>query len=240
MHDFDDEQTLAEEEEMAIAGGEDPQNELNSLQKVSCVLLLVVLLVFVLMFWNFNLQESDMPLEELLALYGYNGKGGRDDKGRGDGDDTENNDEDDGEEDEDEYVPVEQMEEDGEEENDDEESLESTSSCSMATAATNKKILVSEEIQSDTEPKVKIGATTKSHSDLHLLYTSEEGNIPETRLLRSSGATGTVISDEDVDEEDDVDYAPGEDEWRKVSHNPRISEESLTMTDFYFIANRQS
>ena len=35
VHDFDDEQTLAEEEAMAIAGGEDPENELNSLQKVS-------------------------------------------------------------------------------------------------------------------------------------------------------------------------------------------------------------
>merc|ERR1712071_378897 len=53
VHDFDDEQTLAEEEAMAIAGGEDPENELNSLQK-----------------------ESDMPIEELLALYGCNDKGG--------------------------------------------------------------------------------------------------------------------------------------------------------------------
>lgn len=35
IHDFDDEHTLAEEEAMAIAGGEDPENELNSLQKVS-------------------------------------------------------------------------------------------------------------------------------------------------------------------------------------------------------------
>ena len=34
VHEYDDEQTLAEEEEMAIAGGEDPQCELNSLQKV--------------------------------------------------------------------------------------------------------------------------------------------------------------------------------------------------------------
>ena len=35
IHDFDDEHTLAEEEAMAIAGGEDPENELDSLQKVS-------------------------------------------------------------------------------------------------------------------------------------------------------------------------------------------------------------
>lgn len=34
VHDFDDEQTLAEEEAIASAGGEDPQNELNNLQKV--------------------------------------------------------------------------------------------------------------------------------------------------------------------------------------------------------------
>ncbi len=34
VHDYDDEQTLAEEEAIAIADGEDPQNELNSLQKV--------------------------------------------------------------------------------------------------------------------------------------------------------------------------------------------------------------
>merc|ERR1711911_449513 len=53
IHDFDDEHTLAEEEAMAMAGGEDPENELNSLQK-----------------------ESDMPIEELLALYGCNDKGG--------------------------------------------------------------------------------------------------------------------------------------------------------------------
>ena len=35
VHDFDDEQTLAEEEALAIAGGEDPQNELNDLKEVS-------------------------------------------------------------------------------------------------------------------------------------------------------------------------------------------------------------
>lgn len=35
VHDFDDEQTLAEEEALAMEGGEDPQNELNDLQKAS-------------------------------------------------------------------------------------------------------------------------------------------------------------------------------------------------------------
>jgi hypothetical protein len=42
VHDYDDEQTLAEEEALAIAGGEDPQNELNSLQKVILLLLCLI------------------------------------------------------------------------------------------------------------------------------------------------------------------------------------------------------
>ena len=49
VHDFDDEQTLAEEEAIAIAGGEDPQNELNNLQKVSI--------------WN-SLWINDLPAAE--------------------------------------------------------------------------------------------------------------------------------------------------------------------------------
>lgn len=46
VNDFDDEGTLEEEEALAAQGGEDPSAELSSLQK-----------------------ESDMPIEELLALY---------------------------------------------------------------------------------------------------------------------------------------------------------------------------
>ncbi|XP_071440194.1 mesoderm induction early response protein 1-like [Hetaerina americana] len=46
VNDFDDERTLDEEE--ALEGSEDPQAELSNLQK-----------------------EGDMPLEELLAMYGY-------------------------------------------------------------------------------------------------------------------------------------------------------------------------
>lgn len=49
VNDFDDEQTLEEEE--ALAAGEDTAEEIDSLQK-----------------------EGDMPLEELLALYGYGNK----------------------------------------------------------------------------------------------------------------------------------------------------------------------
>jgi hypothetical protein len=46
VNDFDDERTLDEEE--ALEGSEDPQTELSNLQK-----------------------EGDMPLEDLLAMYGY-------------------------------------------------------------------------------------------------------------------------------------------------------------------------
>ncbi|XP_004929444.1 mesoderm induction early response protein 1 [Bombyx mandarina] len=48
VNDFDDERTLDEEEALAAGEQQDPKAELNSLQK-----------------------EGDMPLEELLALYGY-------------------------------------------------------------------------------------------------------------------------------------------------------------------------
>lgn len=49
VNDFDDERTLDEEEALAAGERQDPKAELNSLQR-----------------------EGDMPLEELLALYGYN------------------------------------------------------------------------------------------------------------------------------------------------------------------------
>jgi len=50
VNDFDDEQTLAEEE--ALAANENPADELNDLQK-----------------------ESEMPIEELMKLYGYGSAG---------------------------------------------------------------------------------------------------------------------------------------------------------------------
>ncbi|CAK1600687.1 unnamed protein product [Parnassius mnemosyne] len=49
VNDFDDERTLDEEEALAAGEHQDPKAELNSLQR-----------------------EGDMPLEDLLALYGYN------------------------------------------------------------------------------------------------------------------------------------------------------------------------
>lgn len=48
VNDFDDERTLEEEEALAAGEQQDPKAELSSLQ-----------------------QEGDMPLDELLALYGY-------------------------------------------------------------------------------------------------------------------------------------------------------------------------
>ncbi|CAH1965020.1 unnamed protein product [Acanthoscelides obtectus] len=51
LNDFDDERTLEEEEALAAGESQDPDAELSNLQK-----------------------ESNMPLEELLALYGYQGE----------------------------------------------------------------------------------------------------------------------------------------------------------------------
>ncbi|XP_019873452.1 mesoderm induction early response protein 1 isoform X2 [Aethina tumida] len=51
VNDFDDERTLEEEEALAAGESDDPNAELSSLQK-----------------------ESNMPLEELLAMYGYHGE----------------------------------------------------------------------------------------------------------------------------------------------------------------------
>ncbi|XP_032786918.2 mesoderm induction early response protein 1 isoform X4 [Daphnia magna] len=191
VHDFDDEQTLAEEEAIASAGGEDPQNELNNLQK-----------------------ESDMPIEQLLALYGYGDRG----SGNGNGEVAAPTDA---------RLPEEELDEemeedDGEEEedNDDDESVESESSSSGNAISANKKDLHAEDsiahpCEEAVHP-VKNNVDIKPRSDLHLIYSNEEGNVPEARLLRSSGAAGATASDEEADEEDDVDYAPGEDEWRKT------------------------
>ncbi len=161
-----------------------------------------------------------MPIEQLLALYGYGDRGG----GGGNGEAA---------------VPQaegrlaeeeidEEMEEDDEEDEDDEDdddddgSLESESSSSGNPS--DKKEPPTEESTAPTNEEavliVKTSGDIKTRSDLHLLYASEEGTVPETRLLRSSGAAGTAVSDEEADEEEDVDYAPGEDEWRKVMTNP--------------------
>lgn len=86
VNDFDDEQTLEEEEALAAGEAEDPNAELSSLQRVSSPSTAKSTAI------SFNallrkrthleakhshalsqncVQEGDMPLEELLALYGY-------------------------------------------------------------------------------------------------------------------------------------------------------------------------
>ena len=172
-----------------------------------------------------------MPIEELLALYGCNDKGGGSGWNKKEGEAGENrlvSEEltENMEEDEDGVEDEEDGDEDDGEENDEEEdddrSLESRSSSSI-TAAPSEKIPPNEEsaiLDLKKEKNVsnlsKSSMEPKSRSELHLLYQSEEGSVPEARLLRSAGAAGTTGSDEEVDEEEDGDYAPGEDEWRKV------------------------
>lgn len=69
VNDFDDERTLEEEEALAAGESEDPNAELSSLQKVRKTLSTDFGYTYWLVF-----QESNMPLEELLALYGYRGE----------------------------------------------------------------------------------------------------------------------------------------------------------------------
>ncbi|XP_046438140.1 mesoderm induction early response protein 1-like isoform X2 [Daphnia pulex] len=204
VHDFDDEQTLAEEEAIASAGGEDPQNELNNLQKLHIHTRPNLALTKLS-----STQESDMPIEQLLALYGYGDRGSGAVGGNGEVAAPT-----------DARLPEEELEEDMEEdeEEDDDESLESESS-SSGNAISSKKDLPAEDpnaLPEEAALPVKASAEIKPRSDLHLLYPNEEGNVPEARLLRSSGTAGAAPSDEEADEEDDVDYAPGEDEWRKT------------------------
>ena len=150
-----------------------------------------------------------MPIEQLLALYGYANRGGE----TGNGEATVPTE---GEQPEEEIDD--EMEEDEEEEEDDDESIDSASSSSGNTPSTKKGTSTEDSAPPSSERVVPAKSSTeiKTRSDLHLLYPNEEGNVPEARLLRSAGTTGAVHSDEEVDEEDDVDYAPGEDEWRKV------------------------
>ncbi|KAF5274525.1 hypothetical protein FQA39_LY07137 [Lamprigera yunnana] len=129
VNDFDDEQTLEEEETLAACESEDPSAELTSLQK-----------------------ESNMPLEELLALYGYRGM-------------REND------------SPLEEDPEPSE---------------------------PMEEQESESE-------TLEPTSKLRVLYDNLPDNDPDaSRLLRS-------VSRVSEEEEEDYDYSPDEDEWRKVN-----------------------
>lgn len=161
-----------------------------------------------------------MPIEQLLALYGYRDRGG----GSGNGEVAAPTDVRLPEEEQEE-----EMEQDEEEEEDDDnedESVESESTSSGNAISSNIKDLPAEDLVAHPVSceaavlPVKNIVDTKPRSDLHLIYSNEEGTVPEARLLRSSGTAGATASDEEADEEEDVDYAPGEDEWRKV---PKIT-----------------
>ncbi len=158
-----------------------------------------------------------MPIEQLMALYGYGGHGGvgvATEKASGEGG-AEN------------QLPEEEIEEEMEEddeEEDDDESMESTSSSSSLVMATDDQPVAPTSSESALLPvsnseETAIVATPKSaekkpRSELHLLYSND---VPEARLLRSAGGiAGATASDEEGEEEEDGDYLPGEDEWRKV------------------------
>lgn len=133
VNDFDDERTLEEEEALAAGEAEDPNAELSSLQK-----------------------ESNMPLEELLALYGY----------RGENQENES--------------PVE----------DDQEQSETGM----------------EEQESEPDPPI-------NPSKLRALYEPiPDSDQDASRLLRCKSAISRISEEE----EEDYDYSPDEDEWRKT------------------------
>lgn len=133
VNDFDDERTLEEEEALAAGESEDPNAELSSLQK-----------------------ESNMPLEELLALYGY----------RGENQENES--------------PL----------DDDQEQSETGM----------------EEQESEPDPPI-------NPSKLRALYEPIPDNDQDaSRLLRCKSAISRISEEE----EEDYDYSPDEDEWRKT------------------------
>ncbi|CAG9855090.1 unnamed protein product [Phyllotreta striolata] len=139
VNDFDDERTLEEEEALAAGEFQDPDAELSSLQK-----------------------ESNMPLEELLALYGYRGEN--------------------------------QENESPEEEKEEEEPQQHSPEMSEPI----------EEQESEPSPP-------EEPSKLSALYEPmPETDQDESRLLRS-------VSRVSEEEEEDYDYSPDEEDWRKVN-----------------------
>ncbi|XP_072402410.1 mesoderm induction early response protein 1-like isoform X2 [Diabrotica undecimpunctata] len=141
VNDFDDERTLEEEEAIAAGESQDADAELSTLQK-----------------------ESNMPLEQLLALYGYQGEN------------QENED------------PDQKPEEDQEEEQEVEETSPEMS----------ESIEEQDSVPSPPEP-----------SKLSVLYEPIADDQDESRLLRS---VSSRVSEE---EDEDYDYSPDEEDWRK-------------------------
>ncbi|XP_072402412.1 mesoderm induction early response protein 1-like isoform X4 [Diabrotica undecimpunctata] len=142
VNDFDDERTLEEEEAIAAGESQDADAELSTLQK-----------------------ESNMPLEQLLALYGYQGEN------------QENED------------PDQKPEEDQEEEQEVEETSPEMS----------ESIEEQDSVPSPPEP-----------SKLSVLYEPIADDQDESRLLRS---VSSRVSEE---EDEDYDYSPDEEDWRKT------------------------
>lgn len=148
IHDYDDERTIEEEE--ALENNEDPQIELSNLQR-----------------------EGEMPLNELLAMYGYN-----------------------------------------ENENSGSEDLVSNPETSI-----DKD--VKDPLQADGQSDICLGENNETEtveeepSELVKLYT----DMPSTNSVDDTGGTSRLlrsVSRPQSEEEDDCDYSPDEDEWKKT------------------------
>ncbi|XP_050497349.1 mesoderm induction early response protein 1-like isoform X3 [Diabrotica virgifera virgifera] len=159
VNDFDDERTLEEEEALAAGESQDADAELSTLQK-----------------------EGDMPLEQLLALYGFQG---------------ENQENEDPEQRPEADQPVEgdqPTEDDQPVEEEEEQEVEENSS-QMSEPA--------EELDSVPSPP--------EPSKLCVLYEPMPDDQDDPRLLRS---VSSRVSEE---EDEDYDYSPDEEDWRKVN-----------------------
>ena len=149
IHDYDDERTIEEEE--ALENNEDPQIELSNLQR-----------------------EGEMPLSELLAMYGYN-------------------------------------------ENDNSRSGESVSSCDVQDKTEHIDPLKNDkENNSPPEENQEAEAVDEEPSELVKLYT----DIPDTEIVNDTGGTGRLLRSvsrpQSEEEDDDCDYSPDEEEWKKT------------------------
>lgn len=157
VNDFDDEQTLEEEEALAASEAEDPSTELSHLQK-----------------------ESDMPIEELLALYNCAGR-----------DEIMNR-----------YPTTKKSTAKS-------RRMTSTSSSNLEVSDTINEHEEEEEFEDADEEEEEEDGESKEASQLCKLYPETYGNSGDKRLLRT-------ISRQQSDEEDDGDYSPDEDEFKKT------------------------
>ncbi|XP_037925402.1 mesoderm induction early response protein 1 [Hermetia illucens] len=178
VNDFDDEQTLEEEEALAAQEAEDPSAELSSLQK-----------------------ESDMPIEELLALYNCSGSHvppsalsppARDSK-KGSGNNGTNN------------VYNNQRTTNNKTGISESKLRKNISSKKDESSKENRSVaeeMILEEFDDEEEDEIK------ETSQLRELYPETYGSH-DKRLLRT-------ISRQQTDDDDDGDYSPDEDEFKKT------------------------